>query len=239
MYDHVFLVLFVLCAAFSLTSSFEKGKPTCDKYVQNVYLYAVSYMFLLAWVVAVLYKNPTLAPQVGLLGLVLLLLLYIGTYFAIMFVPKEHYILKHILALFYIALSGFILYTIFDMFELKSVTYASVSALVLFLVLTFFAFKFQNLISSKVSTTFVIVFIVMAILELIIGLLYPFSVLEKIIVFAVLMFVCYLLLKQTKRIIEQGATCVQPDYVKESISLVMTFKNILIRLLEIKGRIKK
>ena len=239
MYDHIFLVLFIIFAAVSLNTSFEKGKPTCSKYVQNIYFYAVSYMFLLAWVVSLLYKNPKLAPDVGILGLVLLLILYIGTYFAIMFVPEEHYILKHMLALFYIALSGFILYTIFDMFELKSVTYASLSAVVLFVVLTLFAFKFQNLISSKVSTAFIIVFVVMAIIELIIGLLYPFSNLEKIIVFAVLMLICYLLLKQTKKIIEQGATCTQPDYVKESISLIMTFKNILIRLLEIKGRLKR
>jgi FtsH-binding integral membrane protein len=83
------------------------------------------------------------------------------------------------------------------------------------------------------------VFLVLVIAELIIGLMYPSSMLEKIIILVVLMIICYLVLVKTKRMIENSEKCKTPDYVRESIGFILSFQNIILRILQLRrGRIR-
>jgi competence protein ComGC len=62
---------------------------------------------------------------------------------------------------------------------------------------------------------------------------YPNTLLEKGIILVVLMFISYLVLVKTKRMIENEKKCETegPDYVAEGTGLMLTFQNLFLRLL--------
>jgi hypothetical protein len=68
---------------------------------------------------------------------------------------------------------------------------------------------------------------------------FPNSILTSIIIFIVLLALCYLLLVKTKAIIENSKTCkdeTHPDYVSEGLGLYLSFKNILLQILQLRSR---
>jgi FtsH-binding integral membrane protein len=243
------LIPLIILLIITYISAFDKhGVPKCDNYILNCYLYAVTYLFMMLWFIVLLMennfdilkkiKNPMMALGF-LIGLVIAsFVLYLG----ILYLNKDMVIIKHLISVAFIAVSALLLHMIFQYFQLKSIVFATVMAVILFLILTGVAWKFQDMISSKLSTTFFIIFVVFVILEMIVGIFMPFSILDKVIIGIVLLLICYLLLVQTKKMIENGQTCIEdkgPDYVKESMGLVVIFKSILIRLLEIFGKAKR
>lgn len=228
-------------AIATYASAFRDGKPVCDRYVLNTYMYAVTYMFMLTWFTAWVMQHPKLLEKIDLIKLIAIFVVYIAAYLAVMFIPKDQALLKHMASVLYIAVSGVLLASVFMYFKSRSVMTAVLMSVVLFVALTLFVFRFPDKISSHVSWVFFMVFIIMIIAEFIVGMFYPSTMLEKGIILAVLMLICYLVLVKTKRIIEHDESCVKdkgPDYPKESIGLVLSFQNILLRLLAIFGKRK-
>lgn len=238
MTPHAFLVPVVAMAVATYASAFKDGKPTCDRYVLNTYMYAVTYMFMLAWFTAWMMQHPKLLDKIDLVKLIAIFVVYLGAYFAVMFIPKDMVLLKHMVSVLWVAVSSVLLAAAFIYFQTKSIMTAVLLSVVLFVALTLFVFRFPEKISSHVSWVFLVVFIVMAIAEFVVGMFYPSSMLEKGVILIVLMLICYIVLVRTKRIIEDGASCKQPDYPKESVGLVLSFKNILLRVLEVFGKRK-
>lgn len=240
MSHHLVLIPTIVFAIITYLSAFKDGKPTCDKYILNTYLYSVTYLLLMTYFIMWIMHNPKMLAKINLIHFIIIIIAYIGLFFAIIYTSPQNFILKHILALFYVAVASFLLCMIFQYFDSKAVVSAGILSVILFVILSVLAYNFQNLISSKVSMAFFIVFILMAIAEFIIGLIYPSSMLEKLIILAMLMLICYLVLVKTKRMIENSEKCTMPDYVKESIGFLVSFQNILIRILGLRrGRSRR
>jgi FtsH-binding integral membrane protein len=233
---HFLILPTIIFAVISYNFAFENGKPTCDHYILNTYLYSVTYLFLMTYFVTlIMYQFPKLLEKVNMLHVIGVTIVNLITFAAIVFMSSKQYGLKHLLSLIYIATSSFLLSWIFAFFDSKAVLSAVIMSIVLFVILTIIAFKFQDIISSKLPLTFVMIFILMVIAQFIIGILYPSSLLEKIIIVIVLMLICFLVLVKTKGMIENKEECKSPYYVKESIGFIMSFKNILIQLLQLKS----
>lgn len=238
---HLFLIPLISIAIATYVSAFKDGKPICDNYVLNTYMYAVTYLFMLTWFTAWIMQNPKLLEKIDLIKLIVIFVVYIAAYFAVMLIPKEQVLLKHMASVLYIAVSSIFLAGVFIYFKTQSIMTAVIMSLVLFLALSVVAWKFQDMISSRVSLVFIVVFFIMILAEFVIGIFYPSTMLEKAIIVIVLMFICYLVLVKTKNIIENQASCLQekgPDYPKESIGLVLSLQNILIRILQLFGKRK-
>lgn len=240
MNPHLFLIPTITMTIITYVSATEGGKLTCDNYILNTYLYSITFLFFMMYVVMAAMKYaPQLLFNLSLMHIILFIVLYLGTFLGVLFIPKEFAVLKHIVGLLFIASASLILSALFTFFDSKSIVTAVIMSIVLFVILSILAFNFKDLISSKVSVAFFVVFVIMVIAEMIVGYFYPSSLLEKAIILVVLMLICYLVLVKTKKMIENEADCEKqkgPDYVKESVGLIVSFQNILIRIIELRGR---
>ena len=238
-----FLILPVLVSIILYKTAFKDGKPTCEHYILNTYIYTVFYLGLMGFFISLILNHKYIYDKyIGLGTAIALILAYIGLYLAVLFIPKEKVGLKHIISIVYIFVASILLSTIFFLFFPKSIMLSILMTLSLFVILTVFAWKFQKLISSSISLPLLIVFLLLVIAEFIIGLFYPGGLIEKAIVLIVLMVICYLLLVKTKRMIENSASCQEdggPDYVKESMGFILSFQNLLIRILRLFGKLKR
>lgn len=240
MNPHLFLIPTIAMTIATYVSATEGGKLTCDHYILNTYLYTITYLFFMMYFVMALMKYaPKMIANLNLIHLVIFFVLNFGSLLGVLYLPKEYAILKHIVGLLYIATASVILSMLFVFFDSKAIVSAVIMSIVLFVILSILAFNFKELISSKLSIAFFIVFVILVIAELIIGYFYPSSLLEKAVILVVLMMICYLVLVKTKRMIENEADCEKqkgPDYVKESIGFIVSFQNILLRILQLRGR---
>lgn len=232
------LLVLLVMLALTYNSAFKGMAPTCDRYVLNVYLYTVTYLVMMAWFVMVLVQN-NFGTSMNTAGLIGIFVGYIALYFVILFVPKEMVALKHLLSVVYMALSAFVLHMVFAFFSLESVVFVAVMAVILFVILTVIAWRFQQMISQRLSLTVVVVFLLLVVAEFLVGMFYPSSMLEKVIITVVLLFICYFVLVKTKKMIENSKECEKeggPDYVEESLGFVVSIKNLFFRLLELLGK---
>ncbi len=232
------LIPVIIAIIFTYNSATKDNKLTCDNYVLDTYLYTITYILMMTFIILYLTQHPNLIT-LNLVNIIIIIILHIVALLVILFVSKDYALLKHVLSLIFIITSSILLKFVFDYFGSKAVVFAIIVTIVLFVTLSILAWQFQNIISSKISLAFAIVFIILLIAEFMIGLFYPSSLLEKGIILIVLLVMCYLVLVKTKRMIENSKSCVPPpDYVKESIEFIISIENILIRVLELKGRKK-
>ena len=220
--------------------------PTCNEYVKNTYLYLMTYIIIMCFMVVALaaYKLPiNIKKQFeNNLGLIIAtgvvyILLYIGTFMAILLVNKKHLILKHFLALFFVLLSALIYQFLLIEFGGQEMLIALAITVAVFIALSVIAFKFQDLLTSRVSMGFLIMFIVVVVVELLVSLIAPFSWFARLITLVVMMFVVYIAMVHTKRMIENAKECENeggPDYVREAMSFFVDMKNIFIRVLSLR-----
>lgn len=240
--------LISILITFTSSFDFNKLEPTCDRYVLNVYLYLVTLFVLFNLFIAIILNNKkTLLKYVNISNIlytsILFLFIYIGTFFGVLFIPKEYVILKHLVGLLYVVLSSLIFAIIYDMFGINAVIEAIIIVTIMFIILTFFAWKFQDLISSRISLSFLIIFIILVLVEFFMSLLFPSSIFTKLIIIIIIGVVCYLILVKTKKMIENQKTCEKdggPDYIRESIGFFLSIKNILLRVLSLRrGKIRR
>jgi FtsH-binding integral membrane protein len=220
--------------------------PTCNEYVKNTYLYLMTYVIIMCFMVLALaaYKLPINIRKQFESNLVLVIatfivyiLLYIGTFMAILLVNKKHLLLKHFLALFFIFLSALFYQFLLIEFGGQEMLIALGITVVVFVALSIIAFKFQDLLTSRVSMAFLIMFIVVVVVELLVSLIAPFSWFARLITLVVMMFIVYIAMVHTKRMIENAKDCEKdggPDYVREAMSFFVDMKNIFIRVLSLR-----
>jgi len=219
--------------------SFKEGKQICDNYILVSYLYALFYLALLSYFVSILLQYEDKLNRIGVLGFFGIILLEIIAYIGLISIPKEQILLKHFVSILYIIITSITLAVIFTLYVPGSLVFTLFMTMVLFILLTLIAWKFQDKISSKITLIMIIVFILLVIIEFLISVFLPGSLLEKAIVLIVLMVICYLVLVKTKRMIEHRDSCEKdggPDYVRESTSLLLTFQNLFLRILQLFGK---
>lgn len=242
MNPHLLFLIPVVCAIVIYMISFKEGKQICDNYVLVTYLYTLFYLALGSYFISILLQYENKLNKLSLGALLGLIVLYLVVYFTMVYIPKEKLILKHLISIIYIMVTSVVLSIIFMMYFPESIIFSLLMTLVLFVTLTLFAWKFQDLLASKISLSLFIIFIVLIIAEFLISIFYPGSLLEKAIILVVLLVICYLVLVKTKRMIENRESCEKeggPDYVKESTGLLLTFQNLMIRILELTGKRKR
>ena len=229
--------------------SFKDGKQVCDNYVLISYLYALFYITLTAYFTMMIFLNmrhmikfldkQDFSFYTYLAILVVISLIYFGLFVLTIALPKKFVSLKHILSLLVIFLGSIILAIIFFTYAPDAIFVALIMTIVLFVILTIIAWKFQDYISSKVNMVFLFAFLALVVIEFIVVLLFPNSIFASIIIFLVLLGLCYLLLVKTKKMIENSKTCkddMPPDYVREGLGLYLSFKNLLIQILQLRSR---
>jgi len=243
----VLIIIPLILAIVIYMLSFKDGKQVCDNYVLISYLYALFYICLTAYITMMIFLNlrsilnylftKDVSIYIYIAILVAILIAYIALYFVTILLPPKFVILKHVLSLFVILLGSILLSIIFFTYAPDAIFVALILTILLFIVLTIIAWKFQDYISSKVSIVFLIVFLILILMELILIIFFPNSILTSIIIFIVLLALCYMLLVRTKIIIENSKTCKEyPDYVQEGLGLYLSFKNILLQILQLRSR---
>lgn len=241
-----FILIPIVLAIVIYMLSFKDGKQVCDNYVLISYLYALFYICLTAYISIMAFVNyPAIFKYVVdknldlyVLSMVLLfvMILYLVVFFVTIILPPRFLIAKHLLSILVVILGGILLSIIFVSFAPDAIFIALILTILLFLILTFVAWKFQDYIASSVNMVFFIIFLILILLEGIMLIFFPNSILTTIVILIVLSMLCYILLVRTKRIIENDKKCEIPDYVNEGLGLLLSFKNLFIQILELRSR---
>lgn len=236
---NVLFLVPLVCAIVIYTISFEEGKQVCDNYVLVSYLYALFYLSLVAYSIRGFIKSNMINLSMG--ALIGTILAFFGIQVLMLSTPKEWVVWKHFLSVVFSVLLGFLLSTFFSMYSISSVVPAVLATMVLFVALTLMAWKYQDSLASNLSWNMILLFLLLIFTEFFIGMFYPNSLMEKGIILIVLMAISYLVLLKTKRMIENKKKCESeggPDYVNEGTGLMLSFQNLLIRILELFGKKK-
>ena len=236
---NVLFLVPLVCAIVIYTISFEEGKQVCDNYVLVSYLYALFYLSLVAYSIRGFIKSNMINLSMG--ALIGTILAFFGIQVLMLSTPKEWVVWKHFLSVVFSVLLGFLLSTFFSMYSISSVVPAVLATMVLFVALTLMAWKYQDSLSSNLSWNMILLFLLLILTEFLIGMFYPNSLMEKGIILVVLMAISYLLLVKTKAMIENKKKCETeggPDYVNEGTGLMLSFQNLLIRILDLFGKRK-
>jgi FtsH-binding integral membrane protein len=229
----------LVCAIVIYTISFKEGKQVCDNYVLVSYLYALFYLSIVAYTIRGFIKSNMINLSVG--ALIGTILAFFGIQILMLSTPKEWVVWKHVLSVIFSALLGFLLSTFFAMYSISSVVPAVLATMVLFVALTLMAWKYQDSLASNLSWNMILLFLLLILTEFLVGMFYPNSLLEKGVILVVLMAISYLLLVKTKAMIENKKKCETeggPDYVNEGTGLMLSFQNLLIRILDLFGKRK-
>jgi FtsH-binding integral membrane protein len=233
----LFAVPFV-CAIVIYLISFKDGIQVCDNYILVSYLYALFYLSVVSVGIKVCIDKKWWKLSFGaLMGLIASIFILQITMLSI---PKEFFVGKHLLSIGFSMLLSLLLSSLFVVYAPSSIAMAALSTAVVLILLTLMAWKYQEQIASKVTMTMVVLFFVLIFAELLIGIFYPNSLLEKGIILVVLMMIGYLLMMKTKQLIENEKKCKEegPDYVNEGTGLMLSFENLLIRILSLFGKRK-
>ena len=236
---NVLFVVPLVCAIVIYTISFKEGKQVCDNYVLVSYLYALFYLSIVAYTIRGFIKSNMINLSVG--ALIGTILAFFGIQILMLSTPKEWVVWKHVLSVIFSALLGFLLSTFFAMYSISSVVPAVLATMVLFVALTLMAWKYQDSLASNLSWNMILLFLLLILTEFLVGMFYPNSLLEKGVILVVLMAISYLLLVKTKAMIENKKKCETeggPDYVNEGTGLMLSFQNLLIRILDLFGKRK-
>ena len=240
------IVIPLLVAVIIYIVSFKDGKQVCDNYILSSYLYALFYITLTAYLSFMIFLQypyifEFLSKQnIGMYGYIAIaiaiVLVYIGLYITILLLPKLFAITKHLLSLIFILLGSLILSIIFITFAPDALGIALILTVILFIIMTIIAWKFQKYISSNIPMLVLLVFLILFIIEFLLLIYFPNSILTTIVIGVVLIVLCYILLVKTKKMIENSKSCDIPDYVSEGLRLLLSFQNIFLQILELRSR---
>lgn len=242
-----FLVIVpLLVAVLIYIVSFKNGKQVCDNYILSSYLYALFYITLtayLSFMIFLQYSNMFEFLQekdtntyMYIVLAFIITTIYVGLYTVVLLLPKEYVITKHLLSLIVILLGSIILSSVFITFAPDALGIALLLTVALFVVMTIIAWKFEKYISTQIPLFVLIVFIILFIIEFILLVFFPNSIITTIVIGIVLIIVSYMLLIKTKLLIENSKTCYIPDYVSEGLRLLLSFQNMFLHILELRRR---
>lgn len=226
---HYVLTIGLLVLAIAKNSlSYNPIRFHCDNYILNTYLY-----FLLSWAIMISTTKYLEDKGMKLHQLfsgpftILLVLSSLGLIIGLLFVPPQMFFTKHLLYLMWIVFSGIILYPMYV--NNKSLfAHAGITTACLLLILSIISFLKPNLISDSWGT-----YLFMSLLGLLIGRVVEMfsgikhdSTYSRVLSYlSILVFSMYVML-DTQNIIANAENCVNPDYINESVNLVLDSMNL-------------
>lgn len=229
----MYLILLSLVLLFMIyKNAFQKGKPHCNHFVRNVYLYLALTIVLCAGFVK-FYHSLLDIKQVKKY----LLLSFVVTILSIIILAtrpifsKSGYILNHIVWLIFIASISFSLYPYYN-YNVKS---AMMMTTIIFLLMTSIVEIIPNLIKQTYKK--MMMGLLFALIAIIISELYLFftnqysAFLYKIISYIVIVVFSLFIIYDTSRLYHYAKQCIHsPNYPLLSTNLFLDVLNIFVRL---------
>jgi len=213
------------------TVSFNPIRFHCSNYVLNSYLYLfLSFAIIFSTVFGLQYSNMTLTKLFAGKNTFLLLIVSIFLVSALIMLNPKYFFTKHVLWIVYIALMGVFLYPIYK--ENNTLFYhSSLTTFAIVLLLTGITYVKPDIIKNS---WFMPLFLVTV--GLLIGILgesflasrgirYQ-SKTKKIISYATIGIFSLWMLYDTKQIIRNAENCVNPDYINQSMNILLDTLNI-------------
>lgn len=231
----MYLILLTLVLFFMIyKNAFQNGKPHCNHFIRNVYLYLALTIVLCAGFVK-FYNSLLDIKQVEKY----LLFSFVITIISIIILAtrpifsKSGYILNHIVWLIFIASISFSLYPYYN----YNVKYAMFMTTVIFLLMTSIVEIIPNLIKQTYKK--MMIGMLFALIAIIISELYLFftnqytALLHKIISYIVIVLFSLFIVYDTSRLYDYAKQCVHsPNYPLLSTNLFLDVLNIFVRLVK-------
>lgn len=231
----MYLILLSLVLLFMIyKNAFQNGKPHCNHFIRNVYLYLALTIVLCALFVK-FYNSLLDIKQVEKY----LLFSFVVTIISIIILAtrpifsKSGYILNHIVWLIFIASISFSLYPYYN----YNVKYAMFMTTVIFLLMTSIVEIIPNLIKQTYKK--MMIGMLFALIAIIISEFYLFftnqysAFLHKIISYIVIVLFSLFIVYDTSRLYDYAKQCVHsPNYPLLSTNLFLDVLNIFVRLVK-------
>jgi hypothetical protein len=241
------IVVPLIVAVIIYLVSFKDNKQVCENYVLASYLYALFYITLTAYLSFLIFLHyPYILKFIvkkdlgfySYLGIFIFIsILSFVLYLTTIMLPKKYVILKHILSLIVILLFSIMISVIFITIAPNELGIALILTVMLFVILTIIAWKFQDYIATKIPLLVFFIFLILIMVEAIMIYYNPNSIITTFIIGFVLVVLSYLLLVKTKKMIENAKECKDtPDYVSEGLGFWISFLNIFTQILELRIR---
>ena len=214
-------VLFVI----TYLSAFEKGKPTCKRYLVNALLYLLTSLSL--YIATLSFPAVEIPEFIDVIGIIIL----VG-----LLVLVENVLLKHIILIVLIILLGMMVKSFYDKYEEDDIDYAALQTFIFLLIGTGIAYIKPNLFTGK-GYKYLFLFYSLAFLSMILDYFINgrhrklWSYIFVIIFFLFIMF-------DMKTIFVHSKTCSPknpPDYISVSFDVFIDLVNIMNNLLRING----
>ena len=233
----VITVLTVIAVIITYISSFNGGKPTCDRYVLNTYLYLATSLLLLNWFIQLISRYyPAGIITRNTLSTILFVLAYIGVFVAVLYTPKEYLITKHLLWLLFIGIAAVMFAELYKRYDNKSINLAILLVAALFIIMSFIAWRYKESIQANgIGWTLLGVFVLLTIVQYIVQYYYPSSIATKLIITALIGMVCYFIAVDTKIMFDNASTCTSPDYIGESAGFFTHILYVFTQILNLKN----
>lgn len=237
-------ILFTIFFIIKNSISFNPISFHCNNYVLNSYLYIILTLSIFITSILSFDKLNLNIKNVytGNYKLIILLVSFI-LLVAIGMINPKYFLLKHLIYIFWIILSGLI---IFPLYKYDKTTFDSsaLGTLIIIIVLTLISVKYPTLIGENWERWLVIMLLGLFIVRLIKQFLLRKGYIEKnnkftkLIPYITIILFSAFVLYDTKKIIINSKRCgkeIMPDYINESLKMFLNTKNIFLSLFEIEN----
>ena len=214
-------VLFVI----TYLSSFEKGKPTCKRYLVNALLYLLTSLSL--YIATLSFPDAEIPGLISFMGVIILVILL---------VTVKNILLKHIILIVLIVLLGMMLKSFYDKYEEDDIDYAALQTFIFLLIGTVIAYIKPNLFTDK-RHSYLYLFLLLSIASMILDYFINRRIRKLWSYIFVIIFFLFIMFDM-KQIFVHSKTCSPknpPDYILESYEVFIDLVNIMNNLLRING----
>lgn len=228
-YLSLIILLFII-----FKTAFKNGKPSCNNYVTNTYLYVLFMLLFFITCILQLNKINFNIEKYGSfvsIGCILLLLFII---FSLSTMDKTKYIQKHLLWLLFIILLAMISNHAYEYISKEDLHSVMLKLIGIVSILTFVSFTYPNLINMKIMPYFLLALIIIIISQLIDKVFFK-NRNERMFNYIILFVFSYFLLYDTKNILINSKSCKFPDYTMESSGLFLDIINMFQSLVNLEG----
>lgn len=226
---YVFLIGITVLAIIHNSLSFSPIRFHCSNYVLNTYLY-----FILSWGIIMATNSSLEKNNIELHYLfsgpftILLMVSSMALLFGLIFVPPSLFFTKHLLFILEMVLLGIIIYPYYKNNK-KLFSHVALTTLIVLILLTFITYNFSSYITDSWGT-----YLFYGLLAIIIARLieifrsnYQMKGNQRIISYISIILFSLYIMYDTKQILINSKNCVKPDYINESLSLILDSINLL------------
>jgi FtsH-binding integral membrane protein len=234
----LFLSLLLIALAFVFNFAFKDGKPTCEPYLINTYLYLALAITFIGFVLT----SKQVEKHANDIPIFALFLFTIGGIIALSI--TKGVVASHIIWIGIVLLLGLTMAPLFYLVrndDGQKVFSALISTITVFLVSTLIAFMGHDSIKQYLGSFGLMLFVVLLSIILIelyyifIAKSYPQNT-HRMISYLVIILFSFYVVYDTVRIQERGKLCSKANpanYPKESLSFVLDLLNIFVRFLSL------